>query len=220
MIIVNNLEKSIQGNKVLDNINMKLEYGKVYGLQGKNGSGKTMLMRAISGLIKPTKGYVEIDGKILGQDTTFPDNIGILIENPSFIPHYSGIKNLSVLASIQNKIDQNRLHEIMESVGLDPKEKKAYKKYSLGMKQRLGIACAFMEFPEIILLDEPLNALDSEGIELAKELIYSAKQRNALIIAACHDKEELEMIADEIFVLEGGTVVCQRLTIGGVHCDS
>lgn len=214
MIIINDLGKTIHGNQILDGIHIKLEPGRIYGLQGKNGSGKTMLMRAISGLIKPTKGFVEIDGKVLGKDIIFPESIGILIENPSFIPNYSGFKNLSVLADIRNKIGWEEICRIMEDVGLNPKEKKSYRKYSLGMKQRLGIACAFMESPDIILLDEPINALDTDGIELVRALLYTAKKRNAVIVAACHDKEELELIADEIFVMECGRVTGHRLTTG------
>lgn len=214
MIMINQLEKNIKGTQILEDINLKLLNGKIYGLQGKNGSGKTMLMRAIAGLIKPTDGFVEIDGKVLGKDMTFPASIGLLIENPSFIPQYSGFKNLSILAEIQQKIGEKEIVDILERVGLNPKDKKVYRKYSLGMKQRLGIACAFMESPEILLLDEPINALDTNAIELVRELLYAAKERNAVIVAACHDREELELIADEIIQMENGKIVEQRVVKG------
>lgn len=217
MITINKLGKNIKGAQILHEIDLKLDNGKIYGLQGKNGSGKTMLMRAIAGLIRPTEGYVEIDGKVLGKDITFPESIGILIENPSFLPQYSGFKNLSILAEIQQKIGEKEITDILERVGLHPNDKKTYRKYSLGMKQRLGIACAFMESPDIILLDEPINALDTDGIELVRKLLYSAKKRNAVVVAACHDREELELIADEIFQMENGRIVGHRVVKESLH---
>lgn len=212
MIVINKFGKMIHGVPILEDINLELSGGKVYGLQGKNGSGKTMLLRALSGLIRATSGYVEIDGKRLGRDMTFPESIGVLIENPAFVPYYSGYKNLKILADIQNKIGKDEIFNIMEKVGLNPDEKKSFRKYSLGMKQRLGIACAFMESPDIILLDEPINALDQGGIQLVRELLNDARKRKAVIVTACHDKEELELIADEIYLMEGGRVTGHRMT--------
>ena len=151
-VVLRNVCKDIKGARVLDNVNLELESGMVYGFKGKNGSGKTMLMRAISGLIK-VKGEIEIDGKILGKDFTFPPSIGILIENPSFVAEYTGLKNLEMLACIKNKIEIEDIRHAMEQVGLDPDDKRTYKKYSLGMKQKLGIAAAFMEKPDIIILN-------------------------------------------------------------------
>ncbi len=170
-IEVRNLTKRISGNLILDNINIKMTGGKIYGLKGKNGSGKTMLMRAICGLILPTEGEVIIDGQVLGKDISFPNSLGALIESPGFISNYSGFKNLKILSEIQGKIDDNKINAVLTMVGLDPKEKKKFKKYSLGMKQKLGIAAAIMEEPEIIILDEPTNALDeSSVISLRKTL--------------------------------------------------
>lgn len=155
--------KSFKSAEVLKNINLTLESGKVIGLKGKNGSGKTMLMRAISGLILPTSGKVYINDKELGRHISFPPSIGILIENPSFISNYTGFKNLKILASIQNRISDDEIRDAIRKVGLDPDDKRTFKKYSLGMKQRLGIAAAIMERPDIVILDEPINALDEAG---------------------------------------------------------
>ena len=141
-IEMKSLSKTIKGAKVLDGISLKLEGGRVYGLKGKNGSGKTMLMRAMCGLIKPSSGSVLIDGRELGKEISFPPSIGVLIENPAFLTKYTGFKNLKILAGIQNKIDDEKIRQTLQAVGLDPDDKRTYRKYSLGMKQRLGIACA------------------------------------------------------------------------------
>lgn len=210
-ININNLSKAIRGVTVLDNITLEFDGGKIYGLSGKNGSGKTMLMRAICGLIKPGKGEVLIDNKILGKDFSFPKSIGVLIENPAFIEKYTGFKNLKILASIQNKIDDNQIKAVLSSVGLDPNDKRTYKKYSLGMKQRLGIACAVMENPDIILLDEPINALDESGVKLIKKLLLNIKNKDRIIIVSCHDKDELEFLSDEIFVLSEGKLIDHKI---------
>lgn len=170
-IEISNLSKTIKGVEVLKDISLRLESGKIYGLKGKNGSGKTMLMRCIAGLIRATQGKIDINGDILGKDISFPKSIGVLIENPAFIDKYTGFKNLKILASIQNKIDDDTIKQYLSSVGLEPEDKRTYKKYSLGMKQRLGIACALMESPDIILLDEPINALDESGIKLVRKLL-------------------------------------------------
>ena len=154
VINIVNYTKKIGQAVVLDNINVKMEEGKVYGLKGRNGAGKTMLMRVISGLIYETEATVEIDGKILGKDMTFPDSVGVLIENPAFIGNYTGFKNLKVLASIQNRVDDEHIREVIHQVGLDPDDKRTYRKYSLGMKQKLVIAAAYMENPDLIIFDE------------------------------------------------------------------
>lgn len=209
---IENLAKTIKGSIVLDGVNLSLERGRVYGLRGKNGSGKTMLMRAISGLIRPTAGTVTIDGKVIGKDLSFPPSIGILLENPAFIPKYSGFKNLGVLAEIQKRIDDEVICQVLEKVGLDPADKRPYRKYSLGMKQRLGVACAVMENPDLILLDEPINALDPVGVEMVKDLIKEHKERGALIVVACHDAEELDFLSDEIYSMAEGKIVGHTMT--------
>lgn len=207
MIEIINYTKVIKGIKILDNVNLKLEKGKCYGIKGKNGSGKTMLMRAICGLIYPSSGYVMIDGKKICIDRSFPESVGVLIENPSFISGYTGLKNLELLASIQNKVGTSEIKETLEEVGLVPDDNRIYKKYSLGMKQKLGIAAAFMERPEVIILDEPINAIDESGVERVKSMILKAKQRGAVIITACHDAEELNQLSDEIINIQEGKII-------------
>lgn len=198
--------KSFKSAEVLKNINLTLESGKVIGLKGKNGSGKTMLMRAISGLILPTSGKVYINDKELGRQISFPPSIGILIENPSFISNYTGFKNLKILASIQNRISDDEIRDAIRKVGLDPDDKITFKKYSLGMKQRLGIAAAIMERPDIVILDEPINALDEAGAGLIKGLLDELKANGSLIIIACHDTEELNYLSDEIYEIYDGEI--------------
>lgn len=198
--------KSFKSAEVLKNINLTLESGKVIGLKGKNGSGKTMLMRAISGLILPTSGKVYINDKELGRHISFPPSIGILIENPSFISNYTGFKNLKILASIQNRISDDEIRDAIRKVGLDPDDKRIFKKYSLGMKQRLGIAAAIMERPDIVILDEPINALDEAGAGLIKGLLDELKANGSLIIIACHDTEELNYLSDEIYEIYDGEI--------------
>lgn len=198
--------KSFKSAEVLKNINLTLESGKVIGLKGKNGSGKTMLMRAISGLILPTSGKVYINDKELGRHISFPPSIGILIENPSFISNYTGFKNLKILASIQNRISDDEIRDAIRKVGLDPDDKRTFKKYSLGMKQRLGIAAAIMERPDIVILDEPINALDEAGAGLIKGLLDELKANGSLIIIACHDIEELNYLSDEIYEIYDGEI--------------
>ncbi len=206
-IEVKDYTKIIKGITILDNINITFESGKCYGLKGKNGSGKTMLMRAVSGLITATKGAVIIDSETLGKEISFPRSIGVLIENPAFIANYTGYKNLELLACIQNRIGKEEIQKTMEDVGLEPDDKRKYRKYSLGMKQKLGIASAFMEKPDIIILDEPINAIDEAGVIKVKKMIQEAKNRGAIIITACHDAEELQELSDEIIQIAEGRIV-------------
>lgn len=206
LIELNNYCKTIKKVEILKNITLKMESGKVYGLKGKNGSGKTMMMRAICGLILPTSGEVKIDGKIIGKDISFPPSIGVLLENPSFLNEYTGFKNLKIIASIQDKIDDNQINKVLTLVGLDPCDKRTYRKYSLGMKQRLGIAAAIMEQPDIVILDEPINALDEAGAKQVREILKQQKERGAVCIIACHDSEELEFLSDEIIEIYEGKI--------------
>ena len=205
-IVVNEVSKSIYGVPIINSISMKLVSGNVYGFQGINGSGKTMLMRLICGLIYPTKGEIVIDGKRLGKEITFPQSVGLLLENPAFLDSYTGFENLEMLASIKNIITREEIHEAITSVGLDPLDKRKYKKFSLGMKQRLGIAAAIMEKPDILILDEPTNSLDSSGVSLVKTIIAKERERGAIIILACHDLPVLQDVSDEIFLLEQGKI--------------
>lgn len=205
-IVVNEVSKSIYGVPIINSVSMTLVSGNVYGFQGINGSGKTMLMRLICGLIYPTKGEIVIDGKRLGKEITFPQSVGLLLENPAFLDSYTGFENLEMLASIKNRITREEIHEAITSVGLDPLDKRKYKKFSLGMKQRLGIAAAIMEKPDILILDEPTNSLDSSGISLVKTILAKERERGAIIILACHDLPVLQDVSDEIFLLEQGKI--------------
>lgn len=211
-INIKSLCKSIKGITILDNISMNMSSGKIYGIKGKNGSGKTMLMRAISGLIIPDSGKIVINKKILHKDISFPDSIGILIETPSFLPQYTGYKNLKLLAGLSGTLSENDIDLALKRVGLDPNDKRAYKKYSLGMKQKLGIAYAIMGEPDIIILDEPINALDEESVCNIKNVLLDIRNNDKLIIIACHDREELEYLSDIIFEIKDGRIIDRRDT--------
>lgn len=165
-----------------------------------------MLMRLVSGLIRATEGEVYIDGKKLGKDMSFPDSIGLMLESPAFLPGYTGLQNLRMLARLRERIDEDQIRQTITDVGLEPDDKRKYRKYSLGMKQRLGIASAIMEKPELILLDEPTNALDAKGVERICQLILRERDRGALVILACHDAAVLESLSDEIFIVAEGKV--------------
>ena len=209
-IEIQNLCKTIKKVPILQDITVTFESGKIYGLKGKNGSGKTMLMRAISGLIIPNSGTINIDGEILGKDISFPRSIGILIENPSFLGNYTGYKNLEMLASIQKRIGEDEIRETLAEVGLDPDDKRTYRKYSLGMKQRLGIAAAIMEKPKLLVLDEPTNALDEAGVEMLKRVVAMAASTGREVILSSHDGEVLEELADRVYCMRDGAVVKVR----------
>lgn len=206
-IIIKELTKTIKGITVLDNISLEFHGGKVYGLSGKNGCGKTMLMRAICGLIKPTKGEIIINDKRLGKDISFPESVGALIENPAFLNNYSGFENLRLLANIKKIATDEEIKESIYKVGLEPEDTKKYRKYSLGMKQKLGIACAIMEKPDVVILDEPINAIDENGVKLVESIFEELKNQGHIVIVACHDKDELELLADEIIYMEEGKIV-------------
>lgn len=201
-----NVSKRLNDVTVLEDISLTLESGTIYGLKGKNGCGKTMLMRMMAGLIYPTSGTVSIDGEILHKDIATPRSIGVLIENPAFLPGYTGQRNLELLAGLTGKADRTQIAKTMSCVGLAPNDKRTYRKYSLGMKQRLGIACALMECPDLILLDEPINAIDEKGVPKIWEALQEEKQRGALIVLACHDTEELTSLADQIITIEEGKI--------------
>lgn len=198
--------KYIKKSLILKDVNIDLESGTVYGLQGPNGGGKTMLMRLLCGLIRATEGQVLIDGRELGKDMDFPDSLGLLIENPAFLPGYTGLQNLLLLAQLQDRVGETEIRQALLDVGLNPDDKRKYRKYSLGMKQRLGIAAAIMEQPELILLDEPTNALDDKGVAQICDLIRRERDRGALVVLACHDAEILENLSDEIFYIHDGIV--------------
>lgn len=206
VIVLEHVTKRTHKNIVLRDIDMTFQEGIVYGLRGYNGSGKTMLLRIISGLIRPTNGRICIDGQILGKDMDFPSSMGVLIENPAFLDDFSGKENLEMIMSINKVIDENRLMGCLNEVGLTQSKDLKYKKYSLGMKQRLGIAAAFMEKPKLILLDEPTNALDEEGIQMLEKLINEMRDNNRIIIIASHEKDFLNKIADIVYLMDKGSI--------------
>lgn len=203
-IIVKGLTKKIKNQLVLNNINYQFNTGEIYGVYGRNGSGKTMLLRAISGLLFPTSGSITIDGEELHKDISFPKSIGLIIENTNLLEGYTGIINLKMLAKIKKIATEKEMLETLERVGLDSKNKKNVKTYSLGMKQRLSIAQAIFEKPEIILLDEPTNGLDPDGINLVRNLLLEEKERGAIIVIASHNVEDIDFLADhKIEMLDG-----------------
>ncbi len=206
-IKLSDITKTIKKKTVLDNINLEMHAGTVTGFNGINGSGKTMLMRMITGLIRPTSGSVYIDDKELHKDISFPPSVGALLENPAFIDGYTGKENLKLLAGIKGLVTDDEIDEILDFVGLSNAKDKKYKKYSLGMKQRLGIAAAVMEKPEIVILDEPTNSLDSEGVEMVKSLVQREKERQSLVIIACHEYEILKSLSDIIYSIEDGKII-------------
>lgn len=209
-IILNNVSKVIRRNTVVDNVNLSLKSGFVYGLCGYNGCGKTMLMRLISGLIIPTSGEILIDGKKLGSQFDFPDSMGVMIENPAFLGSLSGFENLKLLSSIKNQISDSEISNAIKRVGLKSNDKKKYRKYSLGMKQRLGVAAAIMESPDLIILDEPTNALDADGVKIIQNIINEERNRGALQIITCHDKEILDAVCDMVFIIEHGKIISKN----------
>lgn len=206
IIEVEKLNLILNKQVILKDINISFEEGLIYGIVGKNGSGKSMLFKCLCGLVYPTSGKVVINGKEIGNDIDFPENTGILIEMPGLMPHYSGFKNLQVLASLNNKIGKQEIRQVLEQVGLSPDEKKAVKKYSLGMKQRLGIAMAIMENPQILILDEPMNSLDKEGIEDMRKLLKEMKAAGKTILLTSHNFEDILTLCDEVYEMDHGAI--------------
>lgn len=203
---IKDLRKEIGADCVLQDINISIEKGHIYGLQGKNGCGKSMLMRVICGLVLPTEGQVIINGEILGKDISFPRSLGMMIEKPGFLDSYSGYQNLKMLASIKNEVGEEEILDALQRVGLEEDMHKKYRKYSLGMKQKLGIAAAIFEKPDIVILDEPANALDEKSEQRLWNIIKEEKERGALVIISCHTSEILEKLSDEIFRMDRGKI--------------
>lgn len=206
------VSKKIGKNTILSDINLVCEAGKVYGFVGRNGSGKTMLFRAIVGLMRLSEGKVLIDNLELHKDISVLPNVGITLENIGLYPEFTGVQNLKMLADIRKKIGMTEIRESIKRVGLNPDDKRTIKKYSLGMKQRIVLAQALMEKPEILLLDEPTNALDDSGIELIREIILEEKKRGAIVLVASHNKEDIELLCDEVFRIKEGKIVESMVT--------
>ncbi len=189
---------------VLKDVSFEFEEGKIYGIIGNNGSGKTVLMKCICGFLVPTRGKIFVNYKQVGKDVDFPEDMGIIIETPGFLPNLTGFKNLELLASIQNKIGEDVIRETLEKVGLDYKSKKPVAKYSLGMRQRLGIAQAIMEDPSILILDEPFNGLDKKGVAHIHKLILELKNRNKTIILSSHSQNDIDVLCDVVCEMDAG----------------
>ena len=207
MIKIVNVTKKFGENKVLDDVNLIFEPGKIYGIQGKNGSGKTMHMRAISGLLSLNEGKVEVFGEVIGVDRDFPKSAGILIEHPGLLPEISGFENLKTVMSINKTVSDDEIKKAMSNFDLDPNSNLKVKKYSLGMKQKVGILMAILEKPQVVILDEPTNGLDEASVEKFKDMILNLKDDSRVIIVASHDREGLEEISDEIIKMELGRVI-------------
>lgn len=206
-LILEQVGKKIKGKQILENISLQMEGGKIYGICGRNGSGKTMLFRAISGLIKIDYGTIRMNDEILHQDMEILPSLGIVLEQGGFYPELTGKENLKYLSGFKNIIKEEQIEKSLERVGLDPRDRRSYGKYSLGMKQRLAIAQAIMEKPEVILLDEPTNGLDDEGVELIRNLIQEEKERGALIMIASHNKEDIQLLCDCVYRIFSGKIV-------------
>ena len=207
MIKIRGLTKRFGNAVVLDNVSIEFGKGKIYGIVGRNGCGKTVMFKCICGFLKPTSGQVRVSGKTIGKDCDMIQSAGIILETPGFLPGYSGIKNLAFLAAINNKLKRKDLERVMELVGLDPKNKKLVSNYSLGMKQRLGIAQAIMENPNILILDEPMNGLDNGGVLEMRELFIRLKEQEKTILLASHNKEDIEILCDEVFYMDKGRLL-------------
>lgn len=205
IVKVEDVNKSFKNEQVLKNINVRFECGKIYGIVGKNGSGKTMLFKTIIGYIRADSGKVYVNGKEIGKDTDFAEDIGVIIETPGFLSNYTAYKNLEYLAGIQSKISKQQIKDAIVMVGLDAESKKKVGKFSLGMRQRLGIAQAIMENPKLLILDEPMNGLDKQGIQIVKELLGRLKKEGKTIILASHYAEDMD-ICDEIYEMEDGVL--------------
>ena len=198
------IAKTSRGREILSNVSLELHSGKVYGFVGRNGSGKTMLFRALSGLMGLTSGTVRWGDQVLKRDFAVLPNLGIVLENVGLYPNLTGLENLRYLANIRKKCTQEDLRAVLERVGLDPDDKRTYGKYSLGMKQRLAIAQAIMEQPDVLMLDEPTNALDSGAVVQVRDIITQEKERGALVLLASHNYEDIRLLSDEVYHLESG----------------
>lgn len=206
MIQINDVSLTIKKTEILRNVTVDFEKGKIHGLIGRNGSGKTMLMKCICGFVKPTEGTITVNGKQVGRDCDFPDSVGIIIETPGFIPYYSGYKNLKLLADLRKKITGEQVKEAMERVGLDPELKRHVRKYSLGMRQRLGLAQAIMEEPELLVLDEPMNGLDKEGVADMRSYLLALKAEGKTILIASHSTEDIAVLCDTVWEMDKGVL--------------
>jgi len=209
MIEIRHVSKSFKGENVLQDINLDLYENHIYGFVGRNGSGKSVLFKLICGYLHPDLGDVTVRGKQIGKDVDFPENLGALIENPGFLWQESAMSNLLYLAKIIGKIGKREVMDAIRKVGLDPLSRKHVGKYSLGMKQRLGIAQAIMEDPDILILDEPMNGLDESGIDEMRKLILEFRRPGKIVLIASHNKEDIQILCDEVYEMKNGKI-CNR----------
>ena len=201
-IEVEHLYKSFGKETVLTDVNLRIQPGKIFGVVGNNGSGKTVLMKCICGFLQPDKGKIQVNGQQVGKDCDFPDSMGLIIETPGFIPNLSGFQNLKILAALKGKIGRKEIKESILRVGLDPTMRKPVSKYSLGMRQRLGIAQAIMEDPDVLILDEPFNGLDKAGVAHMRELVKELKHQGKAILLASHNAQDIEELCDDVHEME------------------
>lgn len=206
-IQIEQVSKSFQGREVLKNISCELNWGQVYGIVGNNGSGKTVLMKCICGLLPYDEGSIRVNGKKIGKDVDFPEDMGMIIESPGFLPGMTGIKNLKILAAVNHRVQESQIRETMRVVGLDPNLKQPVGKYSLGMRQRLGIAQAIMENQSILILDEPMNGLDNKGVDEIRKLILDLKKEGRSIILASHNREDIQILCDQVYEMDNGKII-------------
>lgn len=206
MIRVENVNLKIEKNTILNSVTMQVNKGEIVALIGRNGSGKTMLMKCICGFVKTTSGSIFVNEKKVGKEIDFPEKMGVIIETPGFISQYSGMKNLWLLAKLNSTLTKNEIASTMELVGLNPKLKRHVGKYSLGMRQRLGIAQAIMENPDILILDEPMNGLDYQGVEDVRKLLLNLKEQGKTILIASHNTEDIAVLCDHVWKMKSGEI--------------
>ena len=209
-VTVENVVKRFKEAVVLDHVSVDFEQGKVHGLIGRNGSGKTMLMKSICGIVPLTSGKITVNGKVIGKDADIPDNTGVIIETPGFLPNYSAYSNLKFLAAIKGKIGKDEIKTTIASVGLNPDDKKKVGKFSLGMRQRLGLAQAIMEDPDLLILDEPMNGLDKDGVKDMRQYLLDLKAQGKTIIIASHSAEDIDVLCDTVCEMDKGVLTVVR----------
>lgn len=203
-IEIEHVTKKFKEDRVLYDIDVSMEQGKVYGFAGNNGSGKTVLMKCICGFLPVTEGSIRVNGKVIGKEVDFPESLGVIIETPGFLTNLMGLRNLQILAGLRGKIARKDIEDAIRKAGLDPALKKAVSKYSLGMRQRLGIAQAIMEDPEFLILDEPFNGLDKHGVADIRSLLLDLKKQGKTIILASHNSEDIRILCDKVYEMDGG----------------
>lgn len=210
VVEVKQVSVSFGGEHVLKEVSCSFEEGKIYGIVGNNGSGKTVLMKCICGFLIPDKGTVTVNYKRIGKDVDFPEDVGLIIETPGFLPNLTGFRNLEILASLRQKIGKSEIRETLLRVGLDPDLKKPVAKYSLGMRQRLGIAQAVMEDPSLLILDEPFNGLDKQGVASMHRLIGELKAEKKTILLSSHSQRDIDVLCDVVYEMDAGVLSCIR----------